>query len=95
MTVDLQFSFPGKNSITCSFPLLCRFLQFSVFQPRQQRERLVSQKTFICWTLRPLLGSLALTGVVDGHGDRQRVAHTSVQTVGAHRHHLDHIAGVG
>lgn len=39
--------------------------------------------------------TFALTGVVGGHGDRQWVAHASVQVVGAHCHHLDHVAGVG
>ena len=40
-------------------------------------------------------GTVALTRVVDGHVDRQLVTHTAVQTVGAYRHHLDHVAGVG
>lgn len=40
-------------------------------------------------------GEPALTGAVDGHGEGQGVADASVKAVGAHRHHLDHVAAVG
>lgn len=39
--------------------------------------------------------TVALTGVVDRHVDGQLLAHAAVQTVGADRHDLNHVAGVG
>lgn len=36
----------------------------------------------------------ALTKIIDGHDDLQAVTHSSVLTVGADRHHLDHVACV-
>lgn len=37
----------------------------------------------------------SLTRVVEGHVDGHLLAHATVQTVGAHGHHLHHIASVG
>lgn len=38
---------------------------------------------------------VSLTGVFEGHVDGQLLAHVTVQTVGAHGHHLHHIASIG
>lgn len=45
--------------------------------------------------LRLASGSVALTGVGDGHDNCQQVTHASTQTIAADGHHLDLIGGVG